>query len=369
MSGPRFNPNLMSVPLYVAGRSIEEVQQELGLDHVTKLASNESPVGPSPMAVEAARRILETAHRYPGVLERELRRKLAARLGPGLSEHNIVTGNGGSDVLGMITRAFVFDRGNTVMSSVTFPLYRIFTTAFGGCARQIDPAPGLGHDLDALLAAIDEDTRLVFLCSPNNPTGQIIPQQALDAFLAQVPGHVVVVVDESYHDYVDDPRYADSLAYVRQGRNLIVVRSFSKTAGLANLRVGYLVAAQELADYVRRARIPFHTGDVALAAASASLDDEEYRRLHKQTVVQGREFLYREFCALGLHCLPSQANFVLIVDPPGGAAALADALLRRGFIVRVMAAFGMPNAVRVSVGTPHENRAFVDTLREVIGEQ
>lgn len=366
MTSPRFNPNLLKVPIYIAGKSVEEVQEEMGLSEVIKLASNESPVGASPQAICAAQKMLEKAHRYPGVIDRELRCKVAARLDPDLDQHNIVLGNGGTDALRMITQAFVFDGGNTIMSRATFPMYRILTTTFGGTARFVDMRHDYRHDLDATVDLIDDDTRIVFLCTPNNPTGYIITQAEADAFMAQVPAHVIVVFDESYYDYVTDPEYADSVAYIKEGRNVLSVRSFSKTAGLANMRVGYLVGPAELADYVCHTRLPFHIGDIALASASASLDDEAYRTHHLKMMLEGRAFLESVLLEMKLNCLSSQANFVTFFDPPLEPNALVDGLLRRGIIVRGMAPFGMPNAVRVSVGSPDDNQKFIEALQQVL---
>ena len=366
MKGPRFNPNLLKVPVYIAGRSIEEVKKEYDLDEVTKLASNETPAGPSPLAVEAARSMLDQAHRYPGIADRILRQKLAASLSPHFEEDNFVTGNGATDVLRMIVQAFVFEGGNTVIARSTFPMYHILTTTFGGQCRFVDITPDYRHDLNVMLEQIDDDTRIVFLCSPNNPTGKIITQAEMDRFITHVPEHVVVVIDESYYNYVTDPDYANSLTYVIEGRNVLVLRSFSKGSGLANLRVGYLIAPAQLADYVRHTRLPFNTSDIALVAASASLDDVAYHAQQRETVFAGREYLQAAFSELNLKYLPSQANFVTIVDPLIGVLTLTERLLQMGFIVRAMAAFGMPNAVRVSVGTSEENQAFIQTVRTVL---
>ena len=366
MSGPRLNPDLMNVPLYIAGKSIEEVKEELGLSSVIKLASNESPIGPSPLAMQAAECMLQQAHRYPGIAERDLRRKLAAKLDGKLEEGHIVVGNGGTDVLRMITQAFVFDGGNTVMSRVTFPMYHILTSTFGGTCRQVEPTRELHHDLAAMADMIDEDTRLVYLCSPNNPTGLIITQVEADEFIARVPPHVVVVFDESYHDYVTDPAQVNSLAYIEDGHNVLSVRSFSKVSGLANLRVGYLIGPVTLANYVRRTSLPFHSGDIALVAAAASLDDSTYQIQHLKVVREGREFLYEALHKLGLASIPSQANFQLIMNLPVEAVTLADALLHRGIVVRPMSAFGMPEGIRVTVGKPDDNQQFIAGLQQVL---
>ena len=368
MAKPRSNPELLKVPQYVPGKPIEQVKAELGLTEVIKMASNESPIGPSPLAVSAAQAMLLGAHRYPGTTERTLRRKVAATLGSDFDEHHIVLGNGGTDVLRMITQAYVFDGGNTIMSRTTFPMYQALTTTFGGTPRQVKSLSGFEHDLEGMLAQIDKDTRLIFLCSPNNPTGHIISQMEADRFIAQVPAHVVVVFDESYFDFVTDLDYADSLAYVRAGRNVLALRSFSKSAGLANLRVGYLVGPPHLTNYIRRVQLPFHVGDVALAAAVASLDDSDYMGRHQQAVWAGRDYLLAAMSELGLQYLPSQTNFVTIVNPPLAADSLVAALLCKGFIVRATRGFGLENGVRVSTGTMVENKKFIVALREVLHE-
>ena len=369
MTGLRLNQNLLKVPLYIGGKSIGAVKEEFGLDDVIKMASNESPNGPSPMALEAVRRALKDAHRYPGIGERDLRRKLADRFGDGFTEENFVTGNGGSDILRMITQAFLFEGGNTVMCSATFPLYHIFTTMYGGQNRQVPYTADYCHDLPAMLAQIDDETRIVYLCSPNNPTGTIITQSQLDEFVEKVPDHVLIVLDESYSRYVEAEDYADSLEYIRAGKNIIVVRSFSKTAGLANLRVGYLAAPVWIADYVRHAQLPFHTSDIVLAAAMASMDDDEFHERNRKTILEGRAFLRDSLRGLGLNCLDSHMNSVLLIDPPILPAELEGALLRRGIIVRHTAGFGIPNGVRITVATPEENAIFIARLEIILREK
>jgi histidinol-phosphate aminotransferase len=368
-NGPRFNPHLLNVPLYIGGKSIEEIKAQFGFEEVVKLASNESPIGPSPLAVEAARQMLSEAHRYPGITELALRRKLAARLGAGLDEGNIVIGNGGTDILRLITQAFVFEGGNTIMCRTTFPMYHIFTTMFGGAPRPVNLRPDYRHDLAAMATQIDNDTRLVYLCSPNNPTGDIITQAEADEFLAGVPDHVVVIFDESYADFVTDAAYPDTIAYVKEGRNVLVVRSFSKYAGLANLRVGYVIGRTELADYLQHTQSPFHTGAIALAAAAASLDDTAYHIRHREVVLAEQAYLYTALDELGLKYLPSQSNFVTFIDPPLAPTTLAEQLLWQGIIVRPMAGFGLPNGIRVTVGSHEENMKFIEALRTILVAQ
>ena len=366
MTKPRFNPDLMNVPLYVGGRAIEEIQEKYGLEKVVKLASNESPVGPSPMAVKAAAEMMGQAHRYPGVADAHLRHKLAEKFGRGFTEDNFLIGNGATDLLRMVTQAFTFGGGNNVMADATFPMYHILTTAFSGECRVVPLPANHRFDLDAMLAAIDNDTRIVFLCTPNNPTGTIITQAEFDRFMKRVPDHVVVLMDESYYDYVTDSSHADSLDYIEKGRNVIVLRSFSKASGLANLRVGYMIAPAEITEYVRHALLPFNTSDIALCAASASMDDDEFNELQRRTVLDGRDYFQSAFADLDLQTIPSQANFVAFLAPPLGSARLTELLLQRGYIVRELTMFGMKNAIRVSVGTMEENEAFVKTLKQIL---
>lgn len=366
MSNPRLNPNLLKIPIYKEGKSIEEVKKEYNLPDAIKLASNESPTGPSPLAIEAARDILHEAYRYPGVIERDLRQTLVEYTDSTLTERNFMIGNGGTDVIRMITQAFVFDGGNTVMSRASFPMYHIFTTAFGGNPRQVAPGLGYKHDLEEMSNQIDEDTRIVFLCSPNNPSGNIISQTEADEFIAKVPENVVIVLDEAYYDYITDNSSVNSLGYIKDGCNLLVIRTFSKSAGLANMRVGYMIGPQQLVEYVSRVKMPFHTGAIALAAAKGSLKDKDFRKNNIKTVIEGREYLQNKIGELGLNFLPSQANFVIVDSPPLGADHLTETLLKRGIIVRAMGDFGIPDAVRITVGSKRENEKLLSVLKEVV---
>lgn len=363
MTALRLNPHLLKVPLYIAGKSVEEVQEELGLDDVLKLASNENALGPSPLALAAAERALADAHRYPGLADRNLRRRLAPSAHPDFDERYILVGNGATDLIRLITQGFIFDGGEMVTCSLTFPLYHICATMFGGRPVLVPPGPKLGFDLPAMAAAIGPDTRLVFLCTPNNPTGLICCQGEVESFLAQVPEHVLVVFDESYRDFVDDPALPDPARYVAEGRNVAVIRSFSKSAGLANLRVGYAIARPELVEYLSRAVPPFNTGTPALAAACASLDDHDYAERSRRLVHAELRRLYAALDALDLTYMHSQANFVLLTGLPVEGSQLAERLTRRGVIVRAMGGWGLANAVRVTVGAPEQNDRFIAALR------
>ena len=368
MTQLQFNSHLLKVPLYIAGKSIEEVQEELGLDDIVKLGSNENPLGPSPLAVEAARNALSEAHRYPNYWEKVLRRKLAPTIDAELSERNILTGNGGCDVLRMIAHSFMCEGGESITASATFPMFSILTTMFGG--KTIGTAMTADHrfDLTVILRAVTPDTRLIFLCTPNNPTGTIIKQREADEFMARVPEHVVVVFDESYGDFASDPDYANSIRYIKQGLNVVTVRSFSKKSGLANMRVGYAIGRPELIEYLHHAQMPFNTGSVSLAAAAASLDDYEYQRQSTLLVRRERDYVYSALDELDVDYVRSEANFVLMIHLPMDAKEMVDAALRKGIIIRWAGSMGMPDAVRVTIGRHEENEAFVSTLRAVLEE-
>jgi histidinol-phosphate aminotransferase len=368
MDGLVLNSQLLQVPLYVAGKSAEQVSRELGLGEVVKLCSNENPLGPSPLALAALRAALVDMHYYPGIAGYELRQKLATYHGDGLTERNFVIGNGATDVLRMVAQSFIFDGGESVICSVAFPLYALLTTMYGGKSIRVDLCPDYHLDLAAMADAVTANTRVVWLCSPNNPTGLILSQAEVDQFMERLPGHVVVVFDEAYCDFVTDPDYADSIRYVRQGRNVVVVRSFSKSGGLANLRVGYGIARPDVIEYLLHVVLPFNTGAPAAVAAAASLDDHTFRHRSRELVQRGRTFLYTRLSEMGLTCLPSQANFLLVKDPPSGTPALVDALLRQGVIVRPMTGFGLPNALRVTVGLPEQNERFLAALRTALAE-
>lgn len=366
MNGLALNPQLLLVPLYIAGSSPEQVRHKLGLSDMLKLGSNENPLGPSPMALAALRDALANAHRYPGIAEHDLRRKLVTHCGNDLTEQHFIIGSGATDVLRMIAQSFIFDRGESVTCRVTFPLFALLTTMYGGKATIVNPRPDYHLDLSAMADAITEQTRIVWLCSPNNPTGLVLSQGEVDEFMERVPGHVVVVFDEAYHTYVTDPDYADSLQYVRQERNVIVVRSFSKSAGLANLRVGYGIAPPDLIEYLLHVVLPFNTGALAIAAAAASLEDHSFHRRSQELVQRERAFLFARLSEMGLNCLPSQGNFLLVIAPPTSAPAIVDALLQQGIIVRPMAGFGLPNGFRVTIGTREQNEQFLAAVRTVL---
>lgn len=363
----RLNGNLLHAPPYVRGKPVEEVQEEFGLSDVVKLASNESPFGASPLALAALQDALKDVHRYPGHADRRLQQKLSvyynACYGTSFTDANFLTGNGLTAVLRMIAEAFIFDGGEAVVCTPTFPLYQILVQRYGGTCRQV-PHRHYRYDLAAMADAITPDTRLVFLCNPNNPTGTLVTRDEANEFLGRIPPSVVVVFDEPYADFVDDPEYGSAVEYVDRGRDQIVVlRSFSKIYGLANLRIGYAVGTAGMIEYLGRARLPFDMSDLVACAGLAALQDQNHVETVRQVIAVEKVFLYEGLASLGLNYVPSQANFVLIVGLSGSAGEVSRALLRQGIIVRPWA--DLPGSIRVTIGTRRENERLLRALREI----
>jgi len=348
---------------YQAGKPIEELAREHGLqpEGIVKLASNENPLG----MPESARRAIEAARpelgRYPDSNGFELKASLSRRLG--VPAEWITLGNGSNDILEAAAAVMLAPGRSCVYAQHSFAVYPLATLARG--ARSIVvPAREFGHDLEAMLAAIDSDTRLVFVANPNNPTGTFVGAEAMAAFLARVPPQVMVVLDEAYNEYLAPELRHPSIDWVRRFPNLLVSRSFSKAYGLAGLRVGYGVAQPELTDLLNRVRQPFNCNSLAQAAAVAALDDEAFVARSVEVNRQGMAQLTAAFDALGLRYLPSFGNFVLV--QVGDGAAVYQGLLKRGVIVRPVANYGLPQWLRVTIGLPEENDRFIAALREVL---
>ena len=341
---------------YVPGRRIEEVADEYGLSEVSKLASNENALGPSPLAVQAIKKILEGLHRYPDGGAGALRRRLSEKLG--VKEEEIFVGNGGDDVLSVLARTFLNEGEEAVIPQPTFSPYAHVTRVMGG---KVVPSPlrDFRVNLNDVRFRINERTKLVFLCSPNNPTGTILKKKNLVSFLDGLPEGVLVLLDEAYGDFVEDPEYPDSMALIER-YPLIVLRSFSKIYGLAGLRVGYGVGSKGLIGYMHRVREPFNVNQLAQAAAAAALDDEAFRRKSIQLVSEERRRFYGEFRRLGLEYVESQANFIFV--RVGDGDGLMDRLMKKGLIVRPGSVFGCPEWIRITVGFPEENKRLLESL-------
>ncbi|MGN6086901.1 histidinol-phosphate transaminase [Trinickia sp.] len=350
---------------YVAGKPISEVAREFGLDeaHIVKLASNENPLGVPESAKLAMARAAAELGRYPDANAFELKAALAARYG--VPAEWITLGNGSNDILEIAAHAFVEKGQSVVYSQYSFAVYALATQGLGARAIVV-PAVKHGHDLDAMLSAIEEDTRLLFIANPNNPTGTFIEGPALEAFLDKVPKRVVVVLDEAYTEYLAADRRYDSIAWVRRYPNLVVSRTFSKAFGLAGLRVGFAIAQPELTDLLNRLRQPFNVNTIAQAAAIAALNDAAFLEKTAELNAAGYRYLTQAFDRLGLEYVPSFGNFVLVRvgDDEGAGARVNLALLRQGVIVRPVGNYGLPQWLRVTIGLPDENETFIAALEK-----
>ncbi len=368
------NPYLLALPgvrelsPYQPGKPISELQRELGLTRIIKLASNENPLGPSPAALAAVRQTLADVALYPDGSGYALKEALTRVLG--VSAGQVTLGNGSNDVLELVARAFLGPDDEAVYAEHAFAVYPIVTQAVGArgiVAPAHDGSQGVryGHDLDAMARCIGPRTRLVFIANPNNPTGTYVSSQALRRFLDGLPEHVIAVVDEAYVEYVSAPDYASALPWLPALPNLIITRTFSKAYGLAGLRVGFAVSSLEIADLLNRVRQPFNVNSLALAAASAALDDRDHLERSVALNAAGLKMLADEFSARGLTYIPSVGNFITI-DLQRDAAPIFQALLREGVIVRPVANYGLPNHLRVTVGTAEENQCLLEALDRVL---
>ena len=358
------HPHVRDLIAYEPGKPVEELAREMGIapDRIIKLASNENPLGPSPRAVEAMRAALDRAHFYPDGGGWALRGAIAGKLG--VERENVVLGNGSNELIEFAGHAFLKPGDEIVTARHAFAVYPLMAQLFGATAVEVED-PGFTHDLPAMLAAITPRTRQVFIANPNNPTGTMVGQDAIDHFMDHVPGHVLVVFDEAYHEFLDDP--PDVLRYVREGRNVLVMRTFSKIQGLANLRIGYGVAPREIAGLLQKTRQPFNANGIAQAGAVAGLQDVEHMRRTRELTHEGRDFFESTFREAGLTYVPSSANFVLV--NVGDGDEVFSALLREGIIVRSMRSYKLPEWIRVSVGTMDQNRRFVETLRGILASR
>jgi histidinol-phosphate aminotransferase len=350
---------------YVPGRPIEEVEAQYGIHGAVKLASNENPLGPSPKAVEAATRALADVNRYPDGSGTFLKRAISARYGVPVEQ--IVLGAGGSELIDITVRTYVEPGDEVVVPQGIFRMFPVATHRAGGALVEVpSPFAGLKPDLPALLRRIGEDTKIVAIANPNNPTGTYVSREELDWFVARVPPGVLLFLDEAYFEFADEvvPDYPNGLAYLARGVPMVVLRTFSKIVGLAGLRIGYGFAAADVAAALEKVREPFNTTSVAQAAAIAALSDDEHRWKTRALVVEERAFLFRELLLRGLSPWPSVANF-LLVETPVPFAPLEPEFARRGVILRPMGGWGFPRGFRVSVGTHAENLRFLGALDEI----
>jgi len=355
--------NVEEIRPYVPGKPVEEVRRELGLSGtIIKLASNENPLGASPLAVKAMRKALKSNNFYPEDGAYYLTRALAQKHGVG--EDQILIANGSVEVMYYITTAFANPGESVAMNDQAFILYRIVTKV-ADARRIAPPLKNYTHDLSALCLAVEPDTKVVFIANPNNPTGTMNTQQEADEFMAGVPPNVIVVWDEAYREYIDRPDYPDTMKYLREGRNIIILRTFSKIYGLAGLRVGYAIAKPEIIAALRKVRVPFNVNTMGQVGCLAALDDAEHIRRSKEVNAEGREFLYKVLSKMGLFYVPSVANFVYL-DVGRDSLPVFQAMQREGVIIRPIKEYDFPNSFRVSVGTPRQNRKLIRALKKVL---
>lgn len=349
---------------YEPGKPIDETARELGLDpsQIVKVASNENPLGPSPMAKIAMREALEEAHIYPDGGGYRLRSAIAESLGMEIS--NVVLGNGSNEIIELLCHTFLNRDAELIAAEHAFVVYKLMATLFG--AKYIEvPDPGFIHDLDAMADAITDKTRLVFIANPNNPTGTMVDQAAIDRFMARVPEHVIVVFDEAYFEFPASP--PDTLKYVREGRNVCVLRTFSKIHGLAALRVGYGLASKNVATLLQKARQPFNVNAIAQAGALAALADSEHIQKTRAINSEGMAFYEAALKMRGLEYVPSFANFLLI--KVGDGDSVFRDMLKQGVIIRAMSSYKLPDWVRISIGTRAQNERSIEVLDSVLAAE
>ncbi|HDL5766977.1 TPA: histidinol-phosphate transaminase, partial [Mannheimia haemolytica] len=356
------NEGVKSLSPYQAGKPIEELERELGIQNIIKLASNENPFGFPESAKKAILNQLDDLTRYPDSNGFELKTTIAQKFG--VQANQITLGNGSNDLLELFAHTFAGEQDEIIYSQYAFIVYPLVTKAINAVAREI-LAKNWGHNLDAFLAAITEKTKLIFIANPNNPTGNFLTQAEIEGFLAKVPANVIVVLDEAYTEFTAPQERVDSFGLLAKYPNLIVSRSLSKAYGLAGLRIGYAVSNPEIADLLNRVRQPFNCNSLALASAIAVMNDDEFvKKVAENNRLEMAR--YEAFCqANGLEYIPSKGNFITI-DFKRPAAPIYEALLREGVIVRSIAGYGMPNHLRISIGLPQENERFFTALLKVL---
>lgn len=358
----RPKPSIDTIQPYQGGKPIEEVQRELGIVDIIKLASNENPLGPSPLAVQAIAESARRVHLYPDGNAFYLKNDLARHLG--VSTEQLILGNGSNDVLQLIAEAYVAPDDEVIYAAGAFIVYSLVTKLCSATAVVV-PMQNDTHDLSAMAAAITDRTKVIFIANPNNPTGTMVPADETAVFMERVPDDVLVVFDEAYYEYVLRSDYPQTLPYILEGRNFIITRTFSKIYGLAGLRIGYGIAPPALIETLNRVRQPFNCSLVGQAAARAALKDTDHVKKSQASNIAGKVLLYEAFDDMGLRYAPTEGNFIMLHLEQLGAD-VADALLQKGIIVRPIAGYGYPDAVRVTIGTEKENERFITALKQIL---
>ncbi|MBW1797799.1 MAG: histidinol-phosphate transaminase [Deltaproteobacteria bacterium] len=347
---------------YPPGKPIEELERELGISGSIKLASNENPLGPSPVAVKAIMDKALTLNRYPDGSGYYLKNMLSEKFGVPFEQ--IVLGNGSNELIELIVRTFLSPAEHVVQAFPTFLVYEKIVKGAGGRITSV-PLSNFRIDLNRMAEAITPETKVVFICNPNNPTGSVLSMDDMRNFMERIPDDIIVALDEAYIEFVSDENAANGLDLLSDYPLLFVLRTFSKVYGLAGLRIGYGFASEKLVDYINRIRQPFNAGTLAQAAATAALEDVEFVSRTLKLVSDGLSYLYNELDDMGIEYIPSQTNFFLINVPDGGKK-IFERMLKQGVIVRAMDAYGLPDYIRINAGLPEENERFIKTLKKVL---
>jgi histidinol-phosphate aminotransferase len=354
---------IATLAAYPPGKPLEELERELGITDSIKLASNENPLGPSPLAMQAVAGQIGKLHRYPDASAYYLKQRLSRHLG--LVPEQLICGNGSDEILELLVRAFLLPGQEVISATPSFLMYGLLTQGAGGVFRAV-PLKDFRVDLPAVLEAINPNTKLIIINNPNNPTGTVIYRREWEDFLAVLPPHVLVVVDEAYIDFVDNPEVPQSLEYIEENLSLIGLRTFSKAYGLAGLRIGYGYGPSILMGYMDRLRSPFNVNSLAQTAALAALDDHEFLAQTPHLVKVGLALFCGELDRLRIRYIPTQANFLLI-HVARNSREVYEHMLRQGVIIRAMASYQLPEYIRVNAGLPAENQRFMQTFKRVMG--
>lgn len=349
---------------YPPGKPIEELERELGVTDSIKIASNENPLGPSKKAKEVLHGAIDGLNRYPDGSNFYLKEKLAKKLV--VKEDMLVFGNGSNEIIELLIRTFCDKGDEVIMGKPSFAVYPIISKASGAVPIEVPLKENFDYDLDGIINAITDKTKLIFIANPNNPTGTSINKNDFESFIKKLPTNIILCMDEAYVEYVKTKDFPDSIPYILQGLPIVSLRTFSKIYGLAGLRIGYMIADEKITNYINRVRQPFNVNSLAQIAALAALDDDAHVEESRRVNEQGMEFLFKELELLGCVCVESEANFFLI--KVGEGTRIYEELLKRGVIVRAMKGFGLDEYIRITVGTKEENERFLKDFKEVLNK-
>ncbi len=358
------NKGIDGLSPYEPGKPIEDLERELGIKNAVKLASNENPVGPSPKIIDSIEKIVKETHRYPDGNATRLKAKISRKFN--ILENQVTVGNGSNDIIEFVARSFLGPNDSAVYSEHAFAVYPLVVRAVGAMGIEV-PAKNFSHDLEAMLDSIEENTKLIFIANPNNPTGSFIEQSELLNFLEKVPEEIIVLLDQAYFDYSSFETSDLEFDVLERFPNLVISRSFSKAYGLAGFRVGYSVSSIEIADYLNRVRQPFNANSLALYAAEIALDDDQFIKKCLELNFEQKQILFNGLQASGFKCLPSRANFISF-DCGEDSNDAFNKLLLEGVIVRSLRVYKMPNFLRVSVGLPEENLTFLEKIKSTLSK-